>query len=433
MSNEEKSNSIEKIENEKTPNNFTYISKNGIYLTKYLNLSKDKLIIKLILGEDKNHLYSNEFSYENLIKISSAFTTEENIEGIDRLITESINNFGVDTIEDNDDRILIIKISINSRIKDIKLNLKKTKLSDEELFSSLMEKLNNLITERKEIYGAKSFKQTQDELNIKIRKSTEKLNDLTKKMDKIEKRFNTLKKVSLLANSHIISELKEVELIIKELENIEYVLDDDDDEEEDEDEDEEKDGKNEKEENEKVKKEKEKKKEKKKEKEKNQQKITITKDNISFKLVYRASRDGDSAEEFHKRCDDIGPNITLIITDKNVKFGGFTVKNWSEPKESETKGNSEEGKKKDKDSFCFSLTNLKTFQYEEEKDRAIFCFENLGPAFSKKIFSVNDNMLTEGGCFIKEEIKNLEKDDDISGIEENFNIKDLEVFEIIII
>ena len=433
MSNEEKLNSIEKKENEKTPNNFTYISKNGIYLTKYMNLSKDKLIIKLILGEDKNHLYSNEFSYENLIKISSAFTTEENIEGIDRLITESINNFGIDTIEDNDDRILIIKISINSRIKDIKLNLKKTKLSDEELFSSLMEKLNNLITERKEIYGAKSFKQTQDKLNIKIRKSTEKLNDLTKKMDKIEKRFNTLKKVSLLANSHIISELKEVELIIKELENIEYVLDDDDDEEEDEDEDEEKDGKNEKEENEKVKKEKEKKKEKKKEKEKNQQKITITKDNISFKLVYRASRDGDSAEEFHKRCDDIGPNITLIITDKNVKFGGFTVKNWSEPKESETKGNSEEGKKKDKDSFCFSLTNLKTFQYEEEKDRAIFCFENLGPAFSKKIFSVNDNMLTEGGCFIKEEIKNLEKDDDISGIEENFNIKDLEVFEIIII
>ena len=433
MSNEEKSNSIEKIENEKTPNNFTYISKNGIYLTKYMNLSKDKLIIKLILGEDKNHLYSNEFSYENLIKISYAFTTEENIEGIDRLITESINNFGIDTIEDNDDRILIIKISINLIIKDIKLNLKKTKLSDEELFSSLMEKLNNLITERKEIYGAKSFKQTQDELNIKIRKSTEKLNDLTKKMDKIEKRFNTLKKVSLLANSHIISELKEVELIIKELENIEYVLDDDDDEDEEEDEDEEKDGKNEKEENEKVKKEKEKKKEKKKEKEKNQQKITITKDNISFKLVYRASRDGDSAEEFHKRCDDIGPNITLIITDKKVKFGGFTVKNWSEPKESETKGNSEEGKKKDKDSFCFSLTNLKTFQYEEEKDRAIFCFENLGPAFSKKIFSVNDNMLTDGGCFIKEEIKNLEKVDDNSEFEENFNIKELEVFEIIII
>ena len=231
MSKEEKSNSIEKIENEKTPNNFTYISKNGIYLTKYMNLSKDKLIIKLILGEDKNHLYSNEFSYENLIKISYAFTTEENIEGIDRLITESINNFGVDTIEDNDDRILIIKISINSRIKDIKFNLKKTKLSDEELFSSLMEKLNNLIIERKEIYGAKSFKQTQDELNIKIRKSTEKLNDLTKKMDKIEKRFNTLKKVNLLANSHIISELKEVELIMEHLENIEYVLDDDDEDE----------------------------------------------------------------------------------------------------------------------------------------------------------------------------------------------------------
>ena len=42
-------------------------------------------------------------------------------------------------------------------------------------------------------------------------------------------------------------------------------------------------------------------------------------------------------------------------------------------------------------------------------------------------------MLTDGGCFIKEEIKNLEKVDDNSEFEENFNIKELEVFEIIII
>ena len=49
---------------------------------------------------------------------------------------------------------------------------------------------------------------------------------------------------------------------------------------------------------------------------------------VFFNLVYRASEDGDKADDFHKKCDKIGPNIVLIKTRKGNIFGGFTYKNW---------------------------------------------------------------------------------------------------------
>ena len=114
-------------------------------------------------------------------------------------------------------------------------------------------------------------------------------------------------------------------------------------------------------------------------------------DNIIFKLVYRASRDGDSAKEFHKRCDEIGPNLTLIQTDRNVKFGGFTNYGWEIPKEVGTLSSSEDGvQKPDNDSFCFSLTSKKIYLHNKDKEGSIFCCENYGPTFSENIFAVNN-------------------------------------------
>ena len=101
---------------------FCYISKEGIYFTKYLNSSKDKLIFKLNFPEDKKHFYSNDFSYEELTKTCPLFTIEENIEDIDQLLSESINNYGIETSNDEFDenkKILILKISINSKKKNL--------------------------------------------------------------------------------------------------------------------------------------------------------------------------------------------------------------------------------------------------------------------------------------------------------------------------
>ena len=44
----------------------------------------------------------------------------------------------------------------------------------------------------------------------------------------------------------------------------------------------------------------------------------------NMKLLYRATDDGDTAEIFHKKCDNISPILILIKTDQHRRFGGFT-------------------------------------------------------------------------------------------------------------
>jgi hypothetical protein len=56
---------------------------------------------------------------------------------------------------------------------------------------------------------------------------------------------------------------------------------------------------------------------------------TVDKNNIKLSLVYRGSRDGFLATDFHKHCDNIGPNIVLIQTTNNFIFGGYS-RNWNQ-------------------------------------------------------------------------------------------------------
>ena len=93
-------------------------------------------------------------------------------------------------------------------------------------------------------------------------------------------------------------------------------------------------------------------------------------------------------------------------------------------------------KKKDSSSFCFSLTKNKIYKHKEDKEEAILCSKNYGPTFLGNIFCVKDKMLTNGGFSGKVEdsyFDDLEKDFEISGEQEEFKIKELEVFEIIVL
>ena len=49
--------------------------------------------------------------------------------------------------------------------------------------------------------------------------------------------------------------------------------------------------------------------------------------NDSVKLLYRASRDGWAASNFHSCCDSKGPTVT-VIKSGNYIFGGFTDQSW---------------------------------------------------------------------------------------------------------
>ena len=46
-----------------------------------------------------------------------------------------------------------------------------------------------------------------------------------------------------------------------------------------------------------------------------------------WKLLFRASQDGFTAQAFHGRCDNKGPTVTIIKSGNNI-FGGFTENSW---------------------------------------------------------------------------------------------------------
>ena len=49
---------------------------------------------------------------------------------------------------------------------------------------------------------------------------------------------------------------------------------------------------------------------------------------FDWQLSYRASHDGWGAGDFHRKCDDVGPTVTLVKCGTNV-FGGYTDKSWT--------------------------------------------------------------------------------------------------------
>ena len=76
---------------------------------------------------------------------------------------------------------------------------------------------------------------------------------------------------------------------------------------------------------------------------------------IKYKLLFRASDDGDSIETFHKKCDNIGPTLILIKSKKGKRFGGYNPLNWD----------STYMYKHHPSTFLFSLDNKKKYKLKE--------------------------------------------------------------------
>ena len=387
---------------------FKYNIKEGHKIIKTLNSSKDKISIKLYMrGADKS-FFAKEYTYNEIVKASPIFAIEKNLEDIDRLINESINNFGenISLSEENEENKLnlIIPIKINSKMREIKLELEKSDLSEEESISLLVENLNEVLTERRQVLGEKSLDEMANEkLGFNKNELSTKIKELEKKADENNKLFDNFVKSNLylLSNSKIINKEDDAEFIYKEIKKIDgqimRIMN--------------KENKN----------------------------FKGKENDFLFKLVYRGTRDGDSAQAFHKRCDKIGQNITLVQTDKDKIFGGFTKCNWEIPekylKEMEEEDTESGIRKKDEYSFCFTLGSEKNVYkiYQEGEKEAIFCSPKFGPTFCSNIFAINNKFLKNGGYSTKKKTSCFEgqkEDYELTG-EQNFKIKELEVYEII--
>ena len=47
-----------------------------------------------------------------------------------------------------------------------------------------------------------------------------------------------------------------------------------------------------------------------------------------MELIYRASKDGGTSNDFHNKCDNKGPTICLYKNEKGNIFGGYAPISW---------------------------------------------------------------------------------------------------------
>lgn len=91
--------------------------------------------------------------------------------------------------------------------------------------------------------------------------------------------------------------------------------------------------------------------------------------------IYIASRDGDLGDDFHKKCDDMGPTVTIVETITGNVFGGYSSVSWGQ----RSTWHRAPG------SFLFQLRpNLNRFFLKNNDDsRATMHLSNHGPRFGR--------------------------------------------------
>jgi len=377
----------------KEENTFNILSDKGNSFSINLkNYSKFILINSLFQKNGLKSEYEKKFVL-NDFKNNKLLSICESIDEIyEQLIVEFKKENNKKVIEESDNIHIIIPIDF-IKIKEIKLTLDKKKLSDKETINNLLidfnnfkndiidikEKYNKLLDENKNL-NEKINKLSQD--NIQLKKNNEEMNEkinmliqeIKKTNDKYMDLQEQLKNKNYFKNSLIIkNDRLKTDYLIKWI------------------------------------------------------KQKTNKDKINFELIFTMSKNGNDSDNFHKYCDNKGPTLTLIKTEKNQIFGGFTPLNWN-------KGNGVTIKDPSNQTFIFSLDLLKKFDMIDKEKIAIGHYDSYGPFFGARDISLEKNM-KKGDCYANVRCNFLsnnnieltgEKGNDIS-----FQTEELEVYKVI--
>ena len=374
-----------------TPNNkdmIEFMTEEDYYVTISLNSFEDKLIFNACKEEIGDTIYTKEFTLKDIHTKVSNYNKYE-INQIFEMFNDSIYAGEVSAhIDKNDEKILKLTIQLlkysekKTEREDKTFSLDKIILSKNEIRDLLIDKVNFLMSCKNNfLKGCKLRKKIDENKEVKI---TSRINALEKNIDLLEKTSKSFIDSNLLSSSNIVNTLEDWKIITDRLKTIDQKY-----------------------------------------------------DNILFKLVYRATRDGDLSSDFHKKCDKIGENIVLVKTNNNHRFGGFTKNNWEHFEKDRIEKKPEIGScKDDVDAFCFSIDLNKIYPNSELDKGVIFCCNSYGPTFCKNIFAINNKMLERGGYCMKKSCSSFSGQDidyEISGGKKVFGIKELEVLEIIFV
>ena len=145
---------------------------------------------------------------------------------------------------------------------------------------------------------------------------------------------------------------------------------------------------------------------------------------LQFTIInlFDSNYHGDTANEFHNRCDFKNNTISIIETTTGHRFGGYTSEYFESP--------NEYFDKKDNLSFVFSLDKMKIYDVIKGK-YAISCDKNYGPYFRDDHICIVDEFLSkESGTCIKGKGFNTTKNYELNSGKKYFTIKRLQVFQI---
>jgi len=148
-----------------------------------------------------------------------------------------------------------------------------------------------------------------------------------------------------------------------------------------------------------------------------------------LKLLFRASRDGFGASNFHNKCNNQGPTVTIVHSEKNHVFGGSTAQSWT----------SNSQWKKDSEAFLYLLRSSNASQKSQkwtikagQEEYAIYNHSVYGPTFGHgHNLRLWDNCNSNKDSYSNPSVSyNGPTSHDVLAGERNFSVKDYEVFQV---
>ena len=146
---------------------------------------------------------------------------------------------------------------------------------------------------------------------------------------------------------------------------------------------------------------------------------------INYNLIYRATRDGDSLNSFHSRVDNKRSHLSIIETNKGLKFGVFIEQPFKQIRKSIN----------DNKSFVFSLNLKKIYKakYGANNINDGSGGEYLIDLYHQPIRIVenclsNNESYTCSKSYAEYSYTGFEKDYELNNNEQYFQVKEMETF-----
>lgn len=137
-------------------------------------------------------------------------------------------------------------------------------------------------------------------------------------------------------------------------------------------------------------------------------------------LIYRATDDGDTSNDFHKKCDMMGATLTIVESENGRRFGGYTSVSWDKSGNYTTSGYN----------FLFSLDTRK--YYTNSTGYYTYHYSSYGPTFGQygnQDLCIASGCLNNNNSYNNQTYYNMESSYELS-LSQTFKVKDYEVFQI---